>query len=338
MRNEKNSQELVPKLKNGPLVSVIVPSYNRVDLLPDTVDSILSQTFDDFELIIVDNMSEDGTESYVNGLKDPRIKYYRNPNNGIIAVNRNLGIKNSKGKYIAFCDDDDLWLPYKLEQQIEFMGKNEDIGLCGGYEATIDTNGQLRLFPQKESVVFRYYDFYNLLRCNHIDTCTAMVRASCLDDIGIFDEDPSLVGIEDYDLWLAIARKYRVARIPFVMAKHRRHLGNTSRDCVEMNLNWLKVLRKYEDMGYVDAKTMSSLKGNVYRKLFVRACLQRDGRARRYALESIKQSFDAHNHIYYLISLLPMPWGFHILTLFRRILMIRGRRRITSQNWRPDLS
>ena len=337
MIKRKNTQVKDLMFEGCPLVSVIVPTYNRTQLLRETIESILSQTFDNFELIIVDNVSEDGTEQYVNGLEDPRIRYFRNANNGIIAVNRNVGIQNAKGKYIAFCDDDDLWLPRKLAQQVEFMENNRDVGLCAGYEATIDLKGDLHYFPGKNSLAFRYYDFNNLIKCNHIDCCTAMVRRTCLENIGGFDEDPNLVGIEDYDLWLMIAREYRVARIPFVMAKHRRHLGNTSRDCVEMNLNLLNVLRKYEDMGHVGVKTMNSLKGNVYRKLFVRVCLQRDDRARRYALESIKQSFDVRNYIYYLVSLLPVPWGFYILTLLRRFLMLRGRARIVSQNWGPDL-
>ena len=311
---------------NGPMVSVIVPTYNRVQLLQGTVDTILSQTFDDFELIIVDNMSEDGTEEYVNGLEDPRIKFYRNSNDGIIAVNRNFGIKRAKGKYIAFCDDDDLWLPHKLLQQINFMEENTDVGLCSGYGAAIDLRGEIQRFPEKDSMAFECYDFNSLLKCNRIKTSTVMVRATCIKSIGGFDEDPDLVGIEDFDLWLIIARDYKIVRIPFVLAKQRRHSGNTSQDRVKMNSKVLKVLRKYEDMGYVDGKTASGLKGVVYRKLFVRACLQRDSGARRYAMESIKQSFDVRNYIYYLMSWLPVPWGFHVFRLFRRVLMIKGFR------------
>ena len=326
MIKSKKKKVLDSNLKHGPVVSVIVTTYNRVQLLAETVDSILSQSFDDFELIIVDNMSEDGTEHYVNGLEDPRIKYFRNPNDGIIAINRNLGIRNARGKYIAFCDDDDLWLRHKLVRQVEFMEKNRDVGLCSGYGAAIDLHGEIQCFPEKNSIAFEYYDFNNLLKCNRIKCSTAMVRTACIKNIGGFDEDRDLLGIEDYDLWLLIARDYKVARIPFVIEKHRRHFGNISQDGVEMNSKVLTLLRKYEDMRYVDGKTASGLKGVVYRKLFVRACLQRDSGARGYAMESIKQSFDVRNYIYYLMSWLPVPWGFHVFRLFRRVLMIKGFR------------
>jgi len=91
-----------------PCVSVIVTTFKRVKLLSETLDSILAQTFTDFELIVVDNISEDGTREYVTGIADSRVRYFRNANHGVIAVNRNYGIRQSEGKYIAFCDDDDL--------------------------------------------------------------------------------------------------------------------------------------------------------------------------------------------------------------------------------------
>ena len=323
---KNNVQEPVPNLKNGPMVSVIVPTYNRVHLLRETIESIMSQTFNDLELIIVDNVSEDGTEEYVNGLEDPRIRYYRNSNNGIIAVNRNLGIKNSKGKYIAFCDDDDLWLPHKLRKQVEFMEKNGDVGLCCAYEATIDLRGEMQCFPGKDSMAFQYYDFNSLIKCNHIDCCTAMVRAACLKFIGGFDEDRKLFGIEDYDLWLMIAREYEIARLPFVLAKHRRHSGNLSPNKVGMCINWLRVLQKYEDMRNVDSKTLNLTRGIVYRRLFIRMNLRRDNGAKRYAMEAVKSPFNILNYICFCISLLPQSWAFHIVTLLRRVLMIKGFR------------
>jgi len=107
--------------KHPVLVSVIVTSFNRVHFLKETIETILKQTFSDFEVIIVDNMSTDATEEYVQSLTDPRVTFYSNPNAGIVAVNRNFGIQKAKGKYIAFCDDDDLWLLDKLRKQVELM-------------------------------------------------------------------------------------------------------------------------------------------------------------------------------------------------------------------------
>ena len=309
-----------------PLVSVIVPTYNRIKLLRETIESILSQTFDDFELIIVDNVSEDGTEEYVNGLEDPRIKYFRNANNGIIAVSRNFGIKKAKGKYIAFCDDDDLWLPRKLAQQVEFMENNREVGLCGGCIIEIDLQGETRTVPHKDSIVTQYYDFDRLVRFNHIVSSTAMVMRSCLEEVGDFDENRELVGVEDYDLWLRIASKYEVAQVPALIAKLRRHSGNTSRDNLGKYFGWLRILEKYDDKRSVDYHTLSLTRGIIYRRLFVRMTLQRDSDARRYALESVKNSFNFRNYMCLCISLLPQTWAFRVLVLLLRASRRKGQK------------
>lgn len=91
-------------------ILIVVTTFNRVNLLSETIGSILGQTYTGFELVIVDNMSEDGAKEYVVGIADSRIRYYRSANNGVIAINRDFGIKQSMGKFIALCDDDDLWL------------------------------------------------------------------------------------------------------------------------------------------------------------------------------------------------------------------------------------
>lgn len=109
-----------------PLVSVIVTTYNRKELLKETIDSILSQTFTDFELIVVDNYSNYDFIEYIKSFNDLRIRPFQNQNNGIIAINRNIGINNARGEYIAFCDDDDLWKPNKLKIQYSFLIENNN--------------------------------------------------------------------------------------------------------------------------------------------------------------------------------------------------------------------
>ena len=104
-------------MKNS-FISVIVPTYNRADLISETIESILNQTYKYFELIIVDDGSTDNTEEVIRKFKDSRIKYIKTDNWGGPARPRNTGIKKTKGEYIAFCDDDDIWLPKKLEKQI----------------------------------------------------------------------------------------------------------------------------------------------------------------------------------------------------------------------------
>ena len=108
-------------INSMPLVSVVVTTYNRRELLMKTIDSILNQTYKNFELIVVDNYSDYDFLSYLKSFNDERIRSFQNKNEGIIAVNRNFGIKKAKGEYIAFCDDDDIWFPKKLELQLKTM-------------------------------------------------------------------------------------------------------------------------------------------------------------------------------------------------------------------------
>ena len=115
--------------KINPLVTVIVTTYNRREFLKKTINSILNQTYKNFEFIIVDNYSNYDFLSHIKSFNDERIRPFQNANDGIIAVNRNYGIKEAKGEYIAFCDDDDLWMENKIEVQLKFFNHKDIIGV-----------------------------------------------------------------------------------------------------------------------------------------------------------------------------------------------------------------
>jgi glycosyltransferase involved in cell wall biosynthesis len=141
------------------LISIIIPTYNRVQFLIETIDSILSQTYSNFELIIVSDGSNDNTKQKVNQIKDPRIKFIElEKNYGYPAKARNDGIKISKGEYIALCDDDDLWEKNKLENQLEFIKRGYDF---------IFTNSKFikskKSFAKKFYSTFFIYFFINIL-------------------------------------------------------------------------------------------------------------------------------------------------------------------------------
>lgn len=251
----------------APIVSVIVPTYNRLQLLKETVSSILSQTYTGFELIIVDNMSTDGTEAFVKAIDDKRVRYFRNPNNGVIAVNRNLGIKNAGGRFIAFCDDDDLWLKDKLETQVRYMDANPDIGLCFGYAEDFGpstTSGLLR-FSKKESDSIN--SFESLFLGNKIATLTVMVRKVCLDDVGLFDENPELMALEDYDLWLRVARRYKIACVGQTLGRYRIHPASVSRNEVLENKKLLRLFEKFRDRGWVSGRLARQVESNIDRMI-----------------------------------------------------------------------
>ncbi len=191
-----------------PLVSVIMPTYNHDRFIGDAIDSVLNQTYKNFELIIIDNYSKDDTEKIVASYKDDRVKYLKFKNNGVIAASRNYGIKHSRGEYIAFLDSDDMWLPEKLEKQIKvFQDSNETSMLYTRFKTIEGDIISNKIFPKngkyKSGNIFK-----SLYRRSFIACSSVMVRRRVLGQVGLFDTDPNLIAIEDTDLWLRIALKY----------------------------------------------------------------------------------------------------------------------------------
>ena len=205
-------------------VSVMVLTFNRSKLLKETIDSILNQTFKDFEIIVVDNYSTDNTEEVVKSYNDNRIKYFKNKNYGLLAINRNFAIEQSSGEYIASCDDDDLWFPKKLEKQLAEFEKDESIGLVCSNGFYLYKNGKKRkIFSSRD----RYFSFKKLLKINKIMCCSVLIKKSVFDDVGIFDEDnPKIFTAEDYEMWLRIAKKYKMRYIGEPLIKYRIHDDN----------------------------------------------------------------------------------------------------------------
>jgi glycosyltransferase involved in cell wall biosynthesis len=210
-------------------VSIIVLTYNRAHLVTETIDSILAQTVKDFELIVVDNESTDNTEEVIKSYTDRRIRYFRHQNNGLVAVNRNYGISKANGEYIAFCDDDDLWMPEKLERQVNLLDLNKELGLVYSDCYIMDENGNLeRDTLLSSSRLLRGNVFDKLFQGNFIPMLTVMFRREVLSKVGGFD--PKYRIAQDYDLWLRIAEHYPIDFIEKPLAKYRIHGGNVSRN------------------------------------------------------------------------------------------------------------
>jgi len=191
----------------APMVTVIMPTYNHAAFIGEAIDSVLCQSYPHFELIIIDNFSKDNTEDIVKSYPDTRIRYYKFNNRGIIAASRNYGIRLSHGKYVAFIDSDDIWYPAKLEKQIALMQKNPDIALCYVLYTYLFRNGKLKGVLPDPGKRFRGDIFNQLYLFNPIANSGTMVKRSVLEEVGLLDEDPKLVGVEDADLWLRITRK-----------------------------------------------------------------------------------------------------------------------------------
>jgi len=224
--------------KENPLVSVIVTTYNRKELLTETLDSIINQTFTDFELIIIDNYSNYEFISYVNSFSDNRIRAFQNQNNGIIAVNRNFGIKKAKGKYIAFCDDDDLWLPQKIEEQLKHFD-NDIIGL--GTSSILF--GDLSFYRQKTIRNNILLKFDDILRDGGVPLSSLMIK-----NLGfLFDERESFIAVEDLDLQLTLTLKtgkgIKLLSTPLIRYRVQSPNDNTF---IEKSKNQMNIIKKYE--------------------------------------------------------------------------------------------
>jgi len=191
-----------------PKVSVILPTFNRAKYLDRAISSVLSQSFYDFELIIVDDASTDNTEEIVELFRDERIIYVKNPRNLGGAAARNVGIRIAKGEFIAFQDSDDLWHPDKLEIQMKvFENEEEDVAVV--YTAFIRKVGDKEFIVPPPSVKKTEGYIYKelLTHINFVGTPTAVVRKTALEDVGYFDE--RFPRLQDWDLFLRLAKKYR---------------------------------------------------------------------------------------------------------------------------------
>lgn len=223
----------------APCVSVIVTTFNRAGLLSKTIDSILAQTLTDFELIVVDNMSEDGTREYVASLAELRLRYFRNPNNGVIAVNRNYGIQLARGTYIAFCDDDDLWHADKLRLQVALMEQQPDVALC---YTNAESFADEKVIEQKMiRRRVRRNHFFHLLRGNYIPNSSVLLRRRIFDERGLLTVDPALR--EDYEMWLRVARYYKLAGLDRSLIRYRIHLNNVAGNLAAETLRAIRTVR-----------------------------------------------------------------------------------------------
>ncbi len=187
-------------------VTIIIPTYNRASFLEKAIESVLNQTFTDFELIVVDDGSTDKTAETVNSYEG--VNYIFQENKGVSAA-RNTGIRAGKGEFIAFLDSDDSWKPEKLEKQLQFHNQNPDYLISQTEEIWI-RNGKWAN-PKKIHRKYHGWIFEKCLPLCIVSPSAVMMKRGLFDKVGLFDE--SLPACEDYDLWLRISAFYPVALI-----------------------------------------------------------------------------------------------------------------------------
>lgn len=229
-------------MKVKPVVSVVIPTYNHAHFLPNALESLCYQTFTDWEAIVVNNYSEDDTVEVVKSFADPRIRLEHFRNNGIIAASRNLGIKLSQGKYIAFLDSDDSWHPEKLTRSKALLDEGNDL-VCHG-EIWMRNGKEFRRVEYGPEERSNYHSLLFFRNC--ISTSAVIVRRTCLEKVGCFSEDAAFAMVEDYDLWLKLSRAgFRFAFISEMLGLFNIHKANSSRAVARQMYAELAVLEKH---------------------------------------------------------------------------------------------
>lgn len=190
----------------NPLVSVIITTYNRCDLVAEAIESVWKQDFNDYEIIVVDDGSSDSTGEVLK--KYNNVTYFYQENHGVSQA-RNQGLKLARGEFISFLDSDDLWLPKKLSAQIAVMGKNPEIKVT--YTDEIWIRKGKRVNPMKKHQKYSGWIFKKCLPLCIISPSSVMLQRQVFDEVGFFDE--SLPVCEDYDLWLRISAGFPVVFI-----------------------------------------------------------------------------------------------------------------------------
>jgi glycosyltransferase involved in cell wall biosynthesis len=193
-----------------PRVSIVIPAYNAGPYIAEAINSVVAQSFTDWELIIVDDGSTDDTvERVAPFLSDPRIILHCKANGGPSSA-RNAGINLAKADLIALLDADDYWLPTKLDKQIAIMNKHTEVGVCGSGRTMISPNGEVLRHIISDG--FHGRAFPRLLFAPIVDMTMALIRRSVFEKAGLFDE--SLLLSEDYEFWLRVGRDFCFHNIP----------------------------------------------------------------------------------------------------------------------------
>lgn len=189
-------------------ISVVIPVYNRANIVNKAVRSIINQTYSVNEIIVVDDGSNDDIESVIKGFKNRDIKLLRQTNKGVSAA-RNAGVNKAKNQWIAFLDSDDYWLPSKVERQVDFHKRNNDVLISQTDEIWI-RNGK-RINPKDYHKKINGKIFSSSLSRCLISPSAVLLNRKIFDDVGFFDD--KLPVCEDYDLWLRISSKYNIGLI-----------------------------------------------------------------------------------------------------------------------------
>lgn len=207
-----------------PQVSVIIPTYNRGQYIGESIRSVLTQSYADLEVIVVDDGSTDDTEKIIDAIVDPRLHYIRQENRGRSNA-RNHALSLARGKYITFLDSDDLYLPNKIELQVDYLIKHPDVGMVYTSAYCINDGGDMLAHKYEATVSGHIYEQIAFFMPVTITLPTVMTFRDVMNHVGGFDEN--MHRFEDTDMWRRISKSYRIDAMPEYTCKLRTHDDNS---------------------------------------------------------------------------------------------------------------
>lgn len=230
-------------MNKKPYFSVVMPTFNRANIIRKSIESVLSQTFKNFELIIVDNNSSDNTENIINSFDDERIFLKKINNEGIVAKSRNLGVKIATSEYIAFIDSDDLWSEDKLEQCILEIKKGNNFIY---HNFSIYKNGKkINEFKGRQLKNNQHLDLYKNGNC--IFNSGVVIKKTFLENIGLIPEDREFIGCEDFITWFKITKNFKSTHLAKNLGSYNLDGNNlTNPKLSEINSKALKIFFEKE--------------------------------------------------------------------------------------------
>ena len=244
------------------MVSVIMPAYNSGKYIKDAISSVLEQTYADFELLIVNDASEDDTEAVVQSFNDDRIRYFKNKQSMGAAICRNSAIRHAKGEFIAFLDSDDLWKPEKLEKQLAFMMQNDCAFSYTAYEEMNESgekSGRIVSGPKKVTRTGMYTFCWP-------GCLTVMYNRNVVGDLEIYPIERN----NDYAMWLKIIRKADLHLLNENLALYRKRQGSVSGQSIPLLIRYHYLLyRLCDGKGKVSSflLTLLNILGGAYKKI-----------------------------------------------------------------------
>ncbi|MBA2859851.1 glycosyltransferase [Methanococcus maripaludis] len=262
-----------------PLISVIMPNYNNEKYLPEAIESILNQTYGNFEFIIIDDCSKDNSWNIIQkyAKKDNRIKAFKNEQNLKIVKTRNkgFGLMSPASKYIAIFDSDDISMPERFEKQIKFLEKNPDYGAVGSHTFIIDENSEI-IGKRKYETDFKKI-IKNIIKKSPVAQPSVMIGKSVLNEVGHYNE--KYTRCQDYELWFRIAKVFKIGNLDEFLIKYRvsktqgktTNLKETLKFTLDIQKKWLFDKKFFNIFGliyYCMEHTMYFLPTKVVLKLF----------------------------------------------------------------------